>query len=84
MKQYISKSVLATEIEKKLQDLIACKENTSFIEHRVVLSAKIDMCKEILSFLDTFEVEESDKTAEAFARIIRANITGIDKDVSRI
>lgn len=55
MKQYIDKAAVAEEIEKMLQSLIVCKENTSFIEHRVFLSAKIDMRKEILSFLDTLK-----------------------------
>lgn len=64
MAQYISKSALVAEIEKKLQDLIVCKENTSFIEHKVVLSAKTDMCKEILSFIDTLEVKEVDLEKE--------------------
>jgi hypothetical protein len=45
-------------IEKELQNLIACKENTSFTESKVVLWAKIDICKEILSSLDTLEVKE--------------------------
>lgn len=58
MDQYISKAVVKAEIEKKLQDLTACDENTSFIEHKVALSAKIDMCKEILSFLEGIEMKE--------------------------
>ena len=58
MDQYISKAVVKAEIKRKLQDLIVCKRDTSFVEHRVVLSAKIDICKEILSFLDTLETKE--------------------------
>lgn len=58
MDQYISKAAVKAEIEKKLQDLTACDENTSFIEHKVALSAKIDMCKEILSFLEGIEMKE--------------------------
>jgi hypothetical protein len=64
MTQYIPKSEVVTEIEKKLQDLIACKENTSFTEHKVVLWAKIDMCKEILSFLNTIEAKKVDLDEE--------------------
>lgn len=64
MDQYISKDAVVAEIEKKLQDLIACKENTSFIEHSVVLWAKIDMCNEILSLLDTLEVKENNLVEE--------------------
>ena len=81
MKQYIDKDVLVAEIDEKLQDLIVCKKDAVYAEERVILRAKIGMCKEILSFLDTIKVKENDETAEAFARIIRANLTGIDKDV---
>lgn len=65
MEQYIPKSSLVAEINKKLQDLIDCKENTSFTEQRVVLWAKIDMCKEILSYLDILEVKGVDLEKEA-------------------
>ncbi len=58
MTQYIDKDAVVAMIEKELQNLIACKENTSFTESKVVLWAKIDICKEILSFLDTIEVED--------------------------
>lgn len=58
MGQYIDKSAVVAMIEKELQNLIACKENTSFTESKVVLWAKIDICKEILSSLDTLEVKE--------------------------
>jgi hypothetical protein len=58
MTQYIDKSAVVAMIEKELQNLIACKENTSFTESKVVLWAKIDICKEILSFIDTLEVKE--------------------------
>ena len=60
----IDKEKVVVEIEKKLQDLITCKENTSFTEQRVVLWAKIDMCNEILSILDTLEVKEVDLEKE--------------------
>ena len=64
MGKYISKAAVVAEIEKKLQDLITCKENTSFTEQRVVLWAKIDMCNEIFSILDTLEVKEVDLDRE--------------------
>ena len=64
MEKYISKAAIVAEIEKKLQDLITCKENTSFTEQRVVLWAKIDMCNEIFSILDTLEVKEMDLDRE--------------------
>ena len=60
MAQYVDKSAVVAMIEKELQNLIACKENTSFTESRVVLWAKIDICKEILSFINTPEVKEVD------------------------
>lgn len=43
--------------------------------------AEYNILCDIENRLDTLEVKESDETAEAFARIIRANLTGIDKDV---
>lgn len=60
----IDKDKVVAEIENKLQDLIACKENALSTEKRVVLWAKIDMCNEILSFLDTLEVKEADLEKE--------------------
>lgn len=54
----IYKDKVVAEIENKLQDLIACKENVLSTEKRVVLWAKIDMCNEILSFLDTLGVKD--------------------------
>lgn len=39
-----------------------------------------DALIDLHSLLDTLEVKESE-TTEAFARIIRSNLTGIDKDV---
>lgn len=74
MAHYIDKDAVIAEIEKKLQDIIAYKENTSFIEHRVVLSTKIDMCKEILSLLDNIEVKEvEDNSLEKFKSLKHIN-----------
>ena len=56
----IDKAALEAEIEKKLQDLIACKKDAFYTEERITLRAKINMCKEILSSLDTLEVKEVD------------------------
>ena len=60
MKKYIDKTALVAEIDEKLQDLIVCKKDAVYAEERVILRAKIDMCKEILSLLDTLEVKEVD------------------------
>lgn len=49
---------VVAEIKRKLQDLIVCKKDAVYAEERVILRAKIDMCKEILSLLDTLEVKE--------------------------
>lgn len=68
MTQYIDKSAVVAEIEK-------LKDNCLFD------ICACNLCGDILSFIDTLEVKESDETAEAFARIIRANLTGIDEDV---
>jgi len=58
--QYIDKSTVAAEIEKKLQDIICCKRDAALSTERVISLAKIDMCKEIISFLDTLEMKEVD------------------------
>jgi hypothetical protein len=58
MEQYIDKDALIAEIDEKLQDLIVCKKDAVYAEERVILRAKIDMCKEILSLLDTLEVKD--------------------------
>ena len=62
-KQYIDKSTIIVEIEKKLQDLIASKKDASCSEERVISRAKIDMCKEILSLINTIETKEVDLDA---------------------
>lgn len=59
MKQYIDKSVIIDEIEKKLQDIIASKKDVLNLE-RIISRAKIDMCKEILSFINTIETKDVD------------------------
>ena len=75
----IDKSALVTEIER-LKTIYKDDENICHV-------AKYNILVDILSFLDTLEVKEVDlekeiyETSEAFARIIRANLTGIDKDV---
>lgn len=54
----IDKDKVAAEIEKKLQDLIVSKKDAVLGEERVISLAKIDMCKEILSFLNTIETKD--------------------------
>jgi len=71
MEQYIPKAAVVSEIErlhKENSGKYGCNEVAINLEH-------------LEDFLDTLESKESDETAEAFARIIRANLTGIDKDV---
>jgi hypothetical protein len=83
MEQYIKKSAIMAEIRKYIKSAEAfLKYHHNRNDKSVYASEqeKLVMC-ELLSFLDTLEVKESDETAEAFARIIRANLTGIDKDV---
>ena len=74
----IDKDALVADIEKRLS-LFENGTGDSEVMKRV--EGVIKGYKSILSFLDTLEVIESDETAKAFARIIRANLTGIDKDV---
>lgn len=71
--ELIDKSALVSEIER-LKTIYKDDENIRHV-------AKYNILVDILSFLDTLEVKESDETAKAFAKIIRANLTGIDKDV---
>ncbi len=67
----IDKDALVAEIEKR-------RSRNS--KNKINLAAAFED-NYLLSFIDTLEVKESDETAKAFARIIRANLTGIDKDV---
>ena len=75
----IDKDAVVSEIER-LKTIYKDDENI----HHV---AKYNVLVDILSFLNILEVKEVDlekeiyETSEAFARIIRANLTGIDKDV---
>jgi len=57
--ELIDKAAVEAEIEKKLQDLIVCKKDAFYAEERVPLRAKINMCKEFLSLLDTLEVKKA-------------------------
>ena len=75
MEQYIDESALVAEIRKRLLPVIRDKHYDEWEE------GQDSERRAILSIIDTLEVKESDETAEAFARIIRANLTGIDKDV---
>ena len=63
-KKLIDRNVIIAEIERKLQDLIVGKKDAVYAEERVISRAKIDMCKEILSFLNTIEVKEVDLEKE--------------------
>lgn len=60
----IDKDKVAAKIEKMLQDFIACKKDALCPEERVISQAKINMCKEILSFLNTLEVKDVDLEKE--------------------
>jgi len=73
MKHLIDKDKLVAEIEKRRN---IWKFGSSI--QAVYRKQELD---ELLDFINTLEVKESDETAEAFAKIIRANLTGIDKDV---
>lgn len=72
MEEYILKSTVIEEIEKR-------RSRNS--RNKLNLAAALED-NYLLSFIDTIEVKESDETvAKAFAKIVRANLTGIDKDV---
>lgn len=76
--ELIDKSSVVAEIERR-RDL----HYKYYVKNGAgsIAECKYEEDRDILDFLDTIDVKESDKTAEAFARIIRANLTGIDKDV---
>lgn len=75
----IDKAVVVAEIEKKLQDLIACKKDAFYPEERITLQARINMCKEILSFLETLEVKEDNLLTEIEKELADSWIGRIDK-----
>lgn len=74
MKQYIDKDDVVAEIKT------IYNEDYKFLPSDIVESVR-DFKDDLLIALDALEVKESDETAEAFAKIIRANLTSIDKDV---
>ena len=64
MTHLIDKDALVTEILKKLADILACKKDASTPEERIALADMQNLCKDILSFLDTLEVKEIDLEKE--------------------
>ena len=80
MEKYIPKSVLVAEIKRRMDKN---RGKQSLPQYFGMIEEDLN----ILSFIDTLEVKEVGlekevyETAEAFAKIIRANLTGIDKDV---
>lgn len=81
MTRYILKDKLVAEIKKLIRENeLYLSENASDAV-RFQKTGAYSVLNDLLHFIDTLEVKESDETAEAFARIIRANLTGIDKDV---
>ena len=87
MPKYIDKDALAAEIKKRLKEAEShCGGYKSYDEH-CCDNCTVEFYEEFLEILDTLEVKEVDlkkeiyETAEAFAKIIRANLIGIDKDV---
>ena len=75
--ELIDKSALVAELEKR-------RSRNS--KNKLCLAAAFED-NYLLSFIDTLKIKEVDlekevyETTEAFAKIIRANLTGIDKDV---
>ena len=65
MEQYIPKSALVAEIEKRMKQFV--NENNTLpknSDNAKELRSRIIMCKEILSLLDTLEVKEVDLEKE--------------------
>ncbi len=79
MEQYINKTTVTAKINDWIKD---ARRRYTLSKVQFSLSDRIESLENLLSFIDKLEVKESDETAaKAFARIIRANLTGIDKDV---
>ena len=80
--ELIDKSALVAEIDNRIKKYILLQHKPEMSDLQGELQNKIDCLNSIKGYiLNTIEVKESDETAKAFARIIRANLTGIDKDV---
>jgi len=65
MTQYINKSALVAEIERRIKQFV--KENNTLLknsDNAKELRSRIIMCKEVLSFIDTLEVKEVDLKKE--------------------
>jgi len=65
MTQYINKSALVAEIERRIKQFV--KENNTLLknsDNAKELRSRIIMCKEVLSLLDTLEVKEVDLKKE--------------------
>lgn len=81
----IDKSAVVAEIAKRIENCAKQREDMLDVQCYTLAdgaSARMGELNCIQDFLDTLEVKESDETAaKAFAKIIRANLTGIDKDV---
>ena len=77
MAQYIDKAAIVAKINSMLKSV----EHTSHCDETSFNSGRWKALTSIKNSLDTLDVKESDETAEAFARIIRANLTGINEDV---
>ena len=66
MVQYVDKSALVAEIERRIKQFV--KENSTLLknsDNAKELRSRIIMCKEVLSILNTLEVKEVDLEKEA-------------------
>lgn len=57
MVQYIDKLKVVSEINKHLADILACIRDASVPEERIALTDTLRLCKDLLSFLDSIDVE---------------------------
>ena len=65
MTQYIDKAILLAEIEKRCKQYTNERNTiTKNNENRHVLLGRIEMCDDILSFIDTLEAKEIDLNLE--------------------
>lgn len=88
MTKLIDKSALVAEIEKYISNYKGIlnkidKSSDDWVESTLMTESKIDMCKEILSFLNTLEVkevEEPNATDRGMAEEIIINLKRVEQD----
>lgn len=83
MSKYIDTEKLIVEIERQRDSALERQKNLEKMGQETVLNEMIVFkLNKILSFIDSLQ-QEQESVAERFARIIRGNLIGIDKEVQQ-